>query len=278
MRDQSTYQRSSEVDSKLRDLFAFGAQVWRPSNVPSAAQMIYAPFSFNEEVADHCEQLLCDDERLQAARFTAARDRALFVQRRAFRRYSGGVALGSKGPLTQIQFVTSEKGRPMLVERPDIWFSFSSCSRGMLAAWSTTHALGVDIEDQTKTVEAREIAEAFFTPAEARLVHAADESRQQQKFFQLWCLKEAALKSIGEGLPFGLDRFRFELEPEPKIVEAPRSKGGPHKFSAYLVEFHECCASVVIRCLGGNDTGARTRRGVKLRDNIKRFESQASEM
>ncbi len=277
MRDQSTYQLSGTADGKIRDLFAFGSQIWVPEGAQNVAQMIYAPFTFNEEIAGHFEKVLSEDERLQATRYTMAHDRALFVQRRAFRRYCGCLALGLKGSLTQIQFVTRDKGRPILVERPDIWFSFSSCNRGMLAAWSPTHALGVDIEDQTRTVEATQIADAFFSPAEAKLLHAADETMRQQKFFELWCLKEAALKSIGEGLPFGLDRFRFDLEPAPKIVEAPSKQGGPDKFSAYLVKSRECCASVVIRYPGNDDASNSTRQGIKLGDNINGFQSPTSE-
>ncbi len=36
-------------------------------------------------------------------------------------------------------------------------------------------------------------------------------------FYQFWSLKEAALKSIGEGLPFGLYAFEFEVDPKINI-------------------------------------------------------------
>ena len=52
-----------------------------------------------------------------------------------------------------------------------------------------------------------------FSDAEAKTVESAGDQARLRTFFQLWCLKEAALKSIGEGLPFGLDAFEFELSP-----------------------------------------------------------------
>ena len=64
---------------------------------------------------------------------------------------------------------------------------------------------------------------------------------------RLEALKEAALKSIGEGLPLGLDTFEFELEPTPRVVRAPPDQGRPERFDAYWVEGTGGCAALAIR-------------------------------
>jgi phosphopantetheinyl transferase len=68
-------------------------------------------------------------------------------------------------------------------------------------------------------------------------------------FCHLWSLKEAALKSIGEGLPFGLDEFEFELAPNLRVVHAPPDYGGPERFNAQLIQGTDICAALVIRML-----------------------------
>ena len=72
---------------------------------------------------------------------------------------------------------------------------------------------------------------------------------RRQAFFQFWSLKEAALKSIGEGLPFGLDAFEFELDPNLRVVHAPPDHGGPEQFGAHVIEGTDGCAALVIRSL-----------------------------
>ena len=62
-----------------------------------------------------------------------------------------------------------------------------------------------------------------------------------------WSLKEAALKSIGEGLPMGLDAFQFELAPNLRVVRVPRDHGGPERFRAHVIDGTDSCAALVIR-------------------------------
>ena len=71
-------------------------------------------------------------------------------------------------------------------------------------------------------LEPTELAREFFSGAEANAVERAGGLERQRIFFQLWSLKEAALKSIGEGLPFGLDAFEFELTPIRMSFMHPR--------------------------------------------------------
>ena len=118
--------------------------------------------------------------------------------------------------MSRIAFAEKENGRPYLPNFPNLWFSFSSSRSGFLGAWSSTHAIGVDLEDKTRNVRPEELAQHFFSEAEAKAVESAGEARLRT-FFQLWRLKEAALKSIGEGLPFGLDAFEFELSPNIRV-------------------------------------------------------------
>lgn len=230
-----------------KELFAASACDWTPASAHHAAYVLYAPVSHDPEASKRCASVLSDDERQRADRFVTEEGKSHFKQRRAFRRYCGAFVLGSPRPLSQIVFNETAKGRPYLPDLPDVRFSFSSFSFGFLGAWSSTHLIGVDIEDQTRKLEAVELAQQFFSEAEAKAVEEPGGLARQRAFFQLWTLKEAALKSIGEGLPFGLDAFEFELAPKLCVVHAPRDHGGPERFNAQVIQGTNRCAALVTR-------------------------------
>lgn len=231
----------------VREMFDATARVWTPDSARSVAHVLYAPLSSSPESSRRCAAVLSDTERLRAKRFVTEDLTSHFLQRRAFRRYCGALALGSARPLSQIDFSETEKGRPYLSDRPDIWFSFSSCRIGFFAGWSSTRMIGVDLEVQTGNLEVTELAQLYFGKAGVKAVATAHGLAQQKTFFQLWTLKEAALKSIGEGLPFGLDAFEFELGTHPRILQTPRDYGGSERFSAHVMEEGNCCAALVTR-------------------------------
>jgi phosphopantetheine--protein transferase-like protein len=244
---------SRNDSAQISDFFTANSLDVTPASVLHAARILYVPVSSNPEVTDRCASVLSDAEDQRADRFAAQDDKALFIQRRAFRRFCGGVVLGSTQPMSQalsrINFEETERGRPYLPGAPDVWFSFSSCRFGFLGAWSSTHAIGVDLEDHSRRLEVAKLAEKFFSATEAAAVEGPGEAANQQAFFQLWSLKEAALKSIGEGLPFGLDAFEFELHPDLRMVHAPLDHGGQEQFQSQVIEMADNCAAVVIRSL-----------------------------
>jgi len=240
---------TQDASARVNDLFAASARDCTPAAARDMARVLFAPVSLDPEVSSLCAAVVSDTELRRAESFLADDHKAHFKQRRAFRRYCGALAAGFALPMSRISFETTEKGRPYLPALPDCWFSFSSCRRGYLGAWCSTHRIGVDIEDQTRHVEATELARSYFSRAETAAVEGAGDQTHMQTFYQLWTLKEAALKSIGEGLPFGLDAFQFELDPRIRVVDAPRAYGGPERFSGYAIETAECCAALV-RCDG----------------------------
>ena len=235
------------ASDRVTDLFAASACDWTPEGTRHAVRVLHAPFARDTQASRHCAAVLSEAEALRAGRSVTEEGKAHFKQRRAFRRYCGALALGSSRPLGEIDFKETEKGRPYLAEAPDLWFSFSSCRLGFLGAWSSTHAIGVDLEDRTRPLEAVELAQQYFLEAEAKAVAGADAPARLALFFKLWTLKEAALKSIGEGLPFGLDAFGFELTPALIIVRAPHDHGGPERFDPHIIEHADTCAALVIR-------------------------------
>ncbi|MEA3277500.1 MAG: 4'-phosphopantetheinyl transferase superfamily protein [Pseudomonadota bacterium] len=233
----------------ITEIFAARARDLTPASARHVAHVLYAPVSPDPDVTRHCATVLSDTELQRADRFVADYDKAQFNQRRAFRRFCGAAALGSSKPLSQIEFKETANGRPYLPDLPDVCFSFSSCRFGLLGAWSSTHGIGVDLEDQTRNLEAVELAHRYFLQAEANAVEGVRGLARMRTFFQYWSLKEAALKSIGEGLPFGLDAFEFELGPNLSVVQAPPDHGGPERFVAHMIEGTDSCAAIVIRSL-----------------------------
>ncbi len=232
---------------RIKDFFAVHSRDITPVPVRHVARILYAPVSNDPEITRRCASVLSETELHRADRFIKQGDRSLFIQRRGFRRFCGALSLGSSKSLSQVVFEETENGRPYLLDLPDIWFSFSSCRFGFLGAWSSMHGIGVDIEDRTRDPGAAALAREFFSTAEARAVEEHSGLANLQTFFQFWSLKEAALKSIGEGLPYGLNAFEFELDPTPRVVHAPPDYGGPERFSAHVIEETESCTAIVIR-------------------------------
>jgi phosphopantetheinyl transferase len=230
-----------DAGKRVSDIFATSARDCTPAPARHMASVRFAPVSRDPEAVSSCASVLSDAEKRRARSLLAEGGEERFTQQRAFRRYCGALAVGSGLPLSRIVFEETEKGRPFLPALPGYWFSFSSCRLGYLGAWSSTHAIGVDIEDQARCLEAPELAEWYFSNSEAKAVADAGIEIRMRTFFQLWTLKEAALKSIGEGLPFGLGAFQFELEPSIRVVDAPLSYGGPDKFRAYAIEAEGAC-------------------------------------
>ena len=238
-----------DASDRIIEFFAASSCDLTPASAHHAARVLYVPVSHNPEVPRCCAFVLSQAELRRADRFVSHRDKALFIQRRAFRRFCGALALKSSQPLSQIVFEETENGRPHFSGFSDFWFGFSSCRFGFVGAWSSSHAIGIDLEDQTKDLEAAELARQFFSAAEANAVERAGGLERLRTFFQFWSLKEAALKSIGEGLPFGLDAFEFELDPDLRVIHAPPEHGGPEQFNAHVIEGTDSCAALVIRNL-----------------------------
>jgi phosphopantetheinyl transferase len=238
---------SQSNSNRIKDFFAVHALDITPAPIRHAAKILYAPLTNEAEITHCCESVLSKIERQRAKRFITPDDRRLYLQRRAFRRLCGTQAMDPQQSLSQDIFEETENGRPYLTDRPEISFSFSSCRSGFLGAWSARYGIGVDMENCTKNPGAAELAQRYFSVAEARSIEGEDALVDLQSFFQLWCLKEAALKSIGEGMPYGLSAFEFELEPVLKIVRAPDEHGGSENFSAQLTGVPETCVAIVLR-------------------------------
>jgi phosphopantetheinyl transferase len=231
---------------QVRDRFATLAQDCTPVSLGEGIRMLYVPFSPDPQASLSCASVLSKAELMIADRFLDEADADHFIQRRAFRRYCGAVARGTDQiPLSKIIFAETDKGRLSLERNAELWFSFSSCRLGFLGAWSSTHAIGVDIEDRTRSLETIELAQHYFSEDEARTVSESNESDRVLTFVKFWSLKESALKSVGEGLPLGLDAFAFELHPVLRVTQAPADQGGPAQFAAHLIEGRDTCAALV---------------------------------
>jgi phosphopantetheinyl transferase len=237
-----------EDDSdRIKEYFSACTLELTPEPARHAATVLFAPVSHDPDVLRLCGSALCDSELHRASRFADEREKAQFIQRRAFRHFCGAKVIDSAKPLSRIIFAETENGRPHLPERPNYGFSFSSCRFGFLGGWSLTHGIGLDIEDRARRLEVADLARYFFSLAEANAVESVSGLKHLQTFFQFWTLKEAALKSIGEGLPFGLRAFEFELEPALRLIHVPSGYGKLEQFSAHLIERAISCAALVLR-------------------------------
>lgn len=128
-------------------------------------------------------------------------------------------------------FVTNEYGCPRVAGEGNAWLRFNlSHTDGMaMIAVARDVDVGVDVEDTLRTGETTGIAGRFFAPSEVQALKALEASRQRERFFEYWTLKEAYIKARGMGLSLPLEQFAFDLQPgePPRIAFDPRLKDDP---------------------------------------------------
>jgi len=154
--------------------------------------------------------LLSTAEGARCDRFRFERDRRDFATAHALLRR----VLTVHGTLPPAQWVFAEDahGKPFLA--PDqLAVEFNLAHTNGLVACVLTNAgpVGVDVESVERAVNADEIAERYFSPAEIHALRATAGVERQARFIELWTLKEAYLKAIGAGLSNPLNDFGFDL-------------------------------------------------------------------
>ncbi|WZX99268.1 4'-phosphopantetheinyl transferase superfamily protein [Bacillus sp. FSL W7-1360] len=110
----------------------------------------------------------------------------------------------------EIEFLSNEYGKPLVSEALSLSFNLSHSGNWVLFALDET-TVGVDVE-QIHSIEELSLAKRFFDPAEAAQLSELSEKQRQERFFQLWSLKESYIKWKGTGLGTPLHSFRFMKE------------------------------------------------------------------
>ena len=80
----------------VNEMFSRRARDVTPAAVRDAACVLYAPVSSEPEASSRCASILSDQERERSERFVTKELKSHFEQRRAFRRFCGALALGSR--------------------------------------------------------------------------------------------------------------------------------------------------------------------------------------
>ena len=115
-----------------------------------------------------------------------------------------------------IQFKYRSNGKPYLnssPNEPSVFFNLTHSEEQMLAAFSTTDEIGLDVEKTREFQEESEIVKSFFSKQEAKTYVSLPLLLKTQGFLNAWTRKEAIVKATGAGLQTPLNSFSVSLDP-----------------------------------------------------------------
>jgi 4'-phosphopantetheinyl transferase len=173
--------------------------------------------------------LLSPPERQRADRFRMPGDRCHYVVARARLRQLLGERLRI-APVS-VGIVTNDQGKPRLAPaHAASGWEFNLSHSGALAAYAFARGrpVGIDIELIRDIPDADDLAERFFSAAEAAAYRAMPAGRRRLAFLACWTRKEAFVKALGEGLSHPLDAFDVTVDPdEPARITRIGGRSGP---------------------------------------------------
>jgi 4'-phosphopantetheinyl transferase len=165
----------------------------------------------SESVIRAARGQLSPEERLRHSRFLFDRDKRDFaVAHTLLRRCLS--ARGGRAPL-EWAFAADPRGKPMLAKQDaldtPLAFNLSHTAGLVACAVGEDVEVGIDVERIDRDIDAVDLASRFFSSSESGAVRRLEGIEQRTRFAELWTLKEAFIKAIGEGLSCPLDAFSF---------------------------------------------------------------------
>jgi 4'-phosphopantetheinyl transferase len=155
--------------------------------------------------------LLTPEEKNRANSYKFPKHRDAFIVSRGYLRQILSKYL--QIPPQLIEFAYTAKGKPYLVNYPQLQFNLSHSQDLIVYAITYNRPIGIDVEYLRTFPDAVTIAQRFFSAQEAQFISNCHENTQSLAFFQGWTSKEAILKATGAGIAGGLASIIVELNP-----------------------------------------------------------------
>jgi 4'-phosphopantetheinyl transferase len=110
------------------------------------------------------------------------------------------------------QFALNGQGKPSLVGSAyALDFNLSHTGDWLVCAVTAGTPVGVDLEFCNPNREVMKLARRFFRLEEVAALQVSSEAQHNDRFYDFWTLKEAAVKARGEALVPGLESRGFVL-------------------------------------------------------------------
>jgi 4'-phosphopantetheinyl transferase len=154
------------------------------------------------------------EERARQARFRFARDRRDFAVAHALLRRA--LSAQFQLPPDEWTFVSGTHGKPLLdaslAARTHLSFNLAHTDGLVACIVTRDQDVGIDVEAIDRHTDALELARRHFSPVEIADIEQCPEGARQIRFIEIWTLKEAYVKAVGDGLSCPLDTFGFVFD------------------------------------------------------------------
>jgi len=107
-----------------------------------------------------------------------------------------------------IKIVYNHYGKPSIENIPDFHYNISHSGNWIVCA-TGEFEVGIDVQE-IKPIEL-DVAKRFFTKQEYIQLLSKNETEKLSFFYELWTLKEAYVKALGNGLSIPLNSFSIEI-------------------------------------------------------------------
>lgn len=168
----------------------------------------------SEAISKQTDAILSADEQVRAASMPDARAQEFRRMRVALRIVLS--SLLSVEP-NKIEIVLGEQGKP-LVPETDIHFNLAHAKGCGVIALSRGQPVGVDLENLAHQRPFLKLAKRYFSPEECHKLENSDSDFLTEKFYRLWCGREALSKCIGGSVYAQLDA-QLNLQEYVKILD-----------------------------------------------------------